>query len=86
MERAYEIATGEGLHYVTLGNVPGHENNSTFCPNCKKKIIYRIHFTSVKLTWSTENVSSAGIPLPAIGIDGSALGKNKYEQAAEINK
>lgn len=44
LEMAYEIATQEGLHYVTLGNVPGHEHNSTFCPNCKKKILHRIHF------------------------------------------
>jgi len=44
LERTYEIATAEGLHYVTLGNVPGHEHNSTFCPNCRKNIIHRIHF------------------------------------------
>jgi pyruvate formate lyase activating enzyme len=44
LEMAYETAAREGLHYVTLGNVPGHEYNSTFCPNCKKKIIHRIHF------------------------------------------
>jgi pyruvate formate lyase activating enzyme len=44
LEQAYETATQEGLHYVTIGNAPGHEHNSTFCPNCKKKIIHRIHF------------------------------------------
>jgi pyruvate formate lyase activating enzyme len=44
LEGAYEIATEEGLHYVTIGNVPGHEYNSTFCPSCKKKLIYRIQY------------------------------------------
>lgn len=44
LETGHEIALREGLHYVTIGNVPGHENNSTFCPKCKKKIILRVHF------------------------------------------
>ncbi|UCH21540.1 MAG: AmmeMemoRadiSam system radical SAM enzyme [Deltaproteobacteria bacterium] len=48
LEMAYEAAAQEGLHYVTIGNVPGHEHNSTFCPNCKKKIIHRIHFHVIK--------------------------------------
>lgn len=44
LEQAYEIAIEQGLHFVTLGNVPGHEHNSTFCPRCKKKIIHRTQF------------------------------------------
>jgi pyruvate formate lyase activating enzyme len=48
LEKAYETAVQEGLHYVTIGNVPGHEHNSTFCPNCKKKIVHRIHFHVIK--------------------------------------
>lgn len=44
LERAYGIAKEEGLEYVYIGNVPGHEMNSTFCPRCKKRIIYRTHF------------------------------------------
>jgi pyruvate formate lyase activating enzyme len=49
LEKAYETAVREGLHYVTIGNVPGHEHNSTFCPKCKKKIIHRIHFHVIKI-------------------------------------
>ncbi len=44
LEKAYEIAREEGIHFVTIGNVPGHEYNSTFCPRCRKKIIHRVHF------------------------------------------
>jgi len=44
LEHAYRIAKQEGLEYVYIGNVPGHEMNSTFCPRCKKKIIHRTHF------------------------------------------
>lgn len=44
LERAYKIAKEEGLEYVYIGNVPGHEMNSTYCPRCKKRIIHRTHF------------------------------------------
>ncbi|MDI6803619.1 MAG: AmmeMemoRadiSam system radical SAM enzyme [Bacteroidota bacterium] len=44
LETAYKIARDVGIHYITIGNVPGHENNSTFCPGCNKRIIHRKHF------------------------------------------
>jgi pyruvate formate lyase activating enzyme len=44
LEKAREIAVNEGLHYVTIGNVPGHKYNSTFCHKCGKCIIKRTHF------------------------------------------
>ncbi|MFC1645960.1 AmmeMemoRadiSam system radical SAM enzyme [Candidatus Omnitrophota bacterium] len=45
LERSHTIAKKCGLSYVTIGNVPGHKYNSTFCPNCNKNIILRKHFT-----------------------------------------
>jgi pyruvate formate lyase activating enzyme len=47
LENAARIADESGLQYVYIGNVPGHERNSTFCPNCGEQIIGRIHFTVV---------------------------------------
>ncbi len=44
LEKAYSIAKEVGLKYVYIGNVPGHKYNSTYCPNCGKRLIYRIHF------------------------------------------
>lgn len=44
LEKAYEIAKEVGLEYVTIGNVPGHKYNSTFCPSCKERVIWRVHF------------------------------------------
>jgi pyruvate formate lyase activating enzyme len=49
LERAVRIADEEGLQYVYVGNVPGHERNSTFCPACGKKIIGRTHFAVTSL-------------------------------------
>ncbi len=44
LERAREIALGEGMKYVYIGNVPGHEAENTYCPNCKKLLIRRLGF------------------------------------------
>ncbi len=41
---AWEIAKAEGLHYVYVGNVPGHAGNSTFCPVDNKLLIERIGY------------------------------------------
>lgn len=41
VENAIKIAQDTGLNYVYAGNIPGHNNENTFCPNCGKKIIKR---------------------------------------------
>ena len=41
LDRFREIAISEGLRYVYLGNVPGHEGNHTFCHGCGKMVIQR---------------------------------------------
>ena len=42
-----QIAMDVGLHYVYLGNVPGHDGENTFCPNCKKRLITRVGYLGV---------------------------------------
>ncbi len=48
LELAKRIALDVGLHYVTIGNVPGHFANSTFCPKCGKVLVKRVHFKVLK--------------------------------------
>jgi len=45
MEAMREIAMDQGLNYVYLGNVPGHEANHTYCPSCKKTVVKRYGYT-----------------------------------------
>ena len=45
LEEAYRVAKNAGLDFVTLGNLPGHKYNSTFCPSCKEIVIERRHFS-----------------------------------------
>jgi pyruvate formate lyase activating enzyme len=41
LDRAWDIAKGEGIKFVYIGNVPGHKGNNTYCPNDGKIIIRR---------------------------------------------
>lgn len=48
LTKARDIATGEGLRYVYIGNVPGDTSSNTYCPNCKKLLIERKGYTITK--------------------------------------
>jgi len=48
VENAIKIAKETGLNYVYAGNIPGHENENTFCPNCAEKIIKRTGYQLMK--------------------------------------
>ncbi len=41
LKKAYEIAKEEGLLYPYTGNIPDEKTQSTYCPQCKKKVISR---------------------------------------------
>lgn len=51
LERIQEIGKKAGLQFVYIGNVPGHSSESTYCPQCGKKLIERkgILITEVNL-------------------------------------
>ncbi|HXZ42322.1 MAG TPA: AmmeMemoRadiSam system radical SAM enzyme [Terriglobales bacterium] len=42
LERAKAIADAEGLHYVYIGNVPGHPAENTYCPKCRRVLVERV--------------------------------------------
>ncbi len=41
LEQLRDLAFKEGIRYVYLGNVPGHEGCHTYCHNCRKMLIER---------------------------------------------
>jgi len=45
LERAKAFADAEGLHYVYIGNVPGHPAENTYCPKCHKVVVERVGYT-----------------------------------------
>jgi pyruvate formate lyase activating enzyme len=66
LEEAVKVADEEGLEYVYIGNVPGHERNSTFCPACGEKIIGRVHFSVLSLDVVKGKCRFCGHPIPGI--------------------
>jgi pyruvate formate lyase activating enzyme len=45
IESAIAVARSAGLKYVYVGNVPGHKDESTRCPNCGRTLIERTGYT-----------------------------------------
>jgi pyruvate formate lyase activating enzyme len=41
LTRFRQLAMAEGIHYVYVGNVAGHEGSNTYCHNCKNLLIER---------------------------------------------
>jgi pyruvate formate lyase activating enzyme len=66
LEGAYEMAKGNGLRYVYIGNVPGHTYNSTFCPSCNGKIIHRTHFDILEINMLNGNCRFCNFPIEGI--------------------
>lgn len=55
LERAKAIADAEGLHYVYIGNVPGHLAQNTYCPQCRKLLVERVGFVANRLLIGKDN-------------------------------
>ncbi len=68
LERAREVALEEGLHYVYIGNVPGHKAESTFCPSCQNLIIQRIGFDVEKIELENGKCRFCQTPIPGIWV------------------
>lgn len=45
LERAYEIGKEEGLFFIYIGNVLGHDKENTYCPKCGVLLIQRYGFS-----------------------------------------
>ena len=66
LERAKAIADAEGLHYVYIGNVPGHPAQNTYCPKCRQMLVERIGFTASKMLIRKDSCPFCRNPIPGI--------------------
>ena len=64
LERARALALSEGLKYVYIGNLPGHEAANTYCSRCKKVVLRRVGFRVVEnsLKGGSCRFCGAGVP------------------------
>lgn len=66
LEEARQVALSAGLEYVYVGNVPGHEGENTFCPQCKKMIIQRTGYMVGEVHLRGGKCEYCGKPIPGI--------------------
>jgi pyruvate formate lyase activating enzyme len=66
LERAKAIADAEGLHYVYIGNVPGHPAQNTYCPKCRKMLVERVGFTADQVLIHKNSCPFCQQPIPGI--------------------
>lgn len=48
LENLRTMALREGILYVYIGNVPGHQAANTYCQNCKKPIVKRKEYDEIE--------------------------------------
>jgi pyruvate formate lyase activating enzyme len=66
LERAKAIADAEGLHYVYIGNVPGHPAQNTYCPQCRRLLVERVGFTAGQMLIQKDSCPFCRHPIPGI--------------------
>lgn len=66
LERARDIALEEGLSYVYIGNVPGHEAENTYCPECRTIVVRRRGYEIRSINLTDGRCSSCSHPIPGV--------------------
>jgi pyruvate formate lyase activating enzyme len=66
LTRAWQIGRAEGLHYVYVGNVPGHPGESTYCPKCGARLIHRIGYETIENRLKHGHCPVCGTKIPGV--------------------
>ncbi len=68
LERIHETAKAEGLEYVYIGNVPGHDAEHTYCPNCSEVLIRRYGYRIGGVNIRDSKCTFCGNKIPGVWI------------------
>ncbi len=66
LEQARAIALEEGVHFVYIGNVPGHPAQNTICPGCGKVLVERKGYQVSMRLLRDGKCSSCGRDIPGV--------------------
>jgi len=66
LERARDIARAEGLHFVYVGNVPGHPAEHTYCPRCQRILVERMGFEIRQMVIRNGACPTCKQPIPGV--------------------
>lgn len=63
LEKAYNIGKKAGLHFVYVGNVPGHDGENTLCYSCHKLVVQRYGYQTESLGLKNSHCKFCGADL-----------------------
>ena len=66
LKQAKQIALDAGIQHVFIGNVPGTEDEHTFCPQCGKRLINRHGFGTSAIKITNGNCDYCGAEIPGV--------------------
>ena len=66
LERLHALGREAGLHYVYLGNVPGHAAESTYCPRCGARVIERYGYLVLQVDLQAGRCRACGEVIPGV--------------------
>jgi len=66
LERLRKTAMDAGIHFVYIGNVPGNPGESTYCPHCGKRLIYRIGYEIIENHLKDGKCPYCGTKIPGV--------------------
>jgi pyruvate formate lyase activating enzyme len=66
LETAHRIALDAGLKFVYIGNVMGHDAESTYCPSCRRLLIGRQGFWITELNMQDGKCKFCGESIPGV--------------------
>jgi pyruvate formate lyase activating enzyme len=66
LTEARQVAMAQGLKFVYVGNMPGHEGSHTYCPQCGKMIIERLAFKVLEKKISDGQCSYCGCKIGGV--------------------
>jgi pyruvate formate lyase activating enzyme len=69
LTRFRELAMAEGIRYVYVGNVPGHEGNHTYCHACGKMIVERRGYFIAAANLTGVRCAFCGTTIPGVWQD-----------------
>jgi len=79
IQRAYSIGRHAGLHNVYCGNIPGEFCTSTFCHQCRTKLIERFGFM-VLANWIVDDrCPNCGSHVAGVEVSGQAASSRRVE-------
>ena len=66
LQKCYDIARDVGLRYIYIGNVPGNKQESTFCPQCGERLVWRKGYSIKENKIKNNKCNKCGKEIPGI--------------------